>query len=137
MIGSGITSNVGEEMVAQRELLGVGPVRSDVGLVVLLAHRFGSAREPSRVIVGKSPCRWVGSVRESRVSLGTGKSPKVAVKGMVFLEDDNDMLKRAFGDDDTPAGRSRKFNRLALIRTMMSLLPRTGTFFRCHAPPSS
>src|SRR5215467_14899807 len=99
MIGSGITRNVGEEMVAERELLGVGPVRRDVGLVVLLAHSFGSAREPGSVIVGKSPCRWVGSVRESRVSLGAGKSSKIGVEGMVFFESDNDVLKRAFGDD--------------------------------------
>src|SRR5215471_16064583 len=102
MIGSRITGNVGEELVAERELLGVGPVRRDVGLVVLLAYSFGSAREPGSVIVGKSPRRRVGSVRESRVALGAGKSPKIGVKSMVFLEDDNDVLKRAFSDREAP-----------------------------------
>jgi hypothetical protein len=67
--------------------------------VVLLAHSFGSAREPSGVIVRKAAGWRVRSVSESRVSLCTGKGPKVAVKSVVLFEDDDDVLKRTLGDE--------------------------------------
>src|SRR5215467_4364727 len=45
MIRSRIARYIAEEVIAQRELLGVGPVGCDVGLLVLLAYGFGGARE--------------------------------------------------------------------------------------------
>ena len=91
MIGSGITGDISKKVVAQRKLLGVSPVGSDVGLVVLLAHRPGSAFEPSRVIVRKRALRRIGSVRQVRNSVNAGERPKVAVESVVFFKDDNDV----------------------------------------------
>src|SRR5215469_16293053 len=123
MIRSGVAGDIAEEVITQRELLGVGPVRCDVGLQVLLAYGFGSAREPSSVVVGKRAGRRVGSVRESRVSLGAGKGPEVAVEGMVLFENDDDMLKRTFGDGDTRArpGRPNRFRTRLRLRALNSL----------------
>src|SRR5262249_21669539 len=112
VIGGRIAGDVGVEVVAESELLRIGPVRLNVSLLVLLAHDFCGACEPGGMVVAKST-RWgIGSVRQTVDPVYPGIGPEVAIKSMILFEDDDDVVERAFGNGCIRTGPPTGFRRL-------------------------
>src|SRR6516164_1655947 len=158
MVRSRIAGHVGIKIIAERELLSVSPVLGDIGLLVLLADGHSRAREPGRVVVAERSGGRIGSVRQRVVSIRAGEGAKVAVEGVVLLQDDDHVFHRTLGDRARARGRSRwraglgawlrlwlrswlrgrrwlglwRLRRPTLGRTGSVSLLRTGTPLCCH-----
>ena len=105
-----------EVIVAQRVLLGVGPVGGNIVARILQPHRPVRvvAFEPRPVVVrGVALCEGIGRVRE-RDTVGAGERPEVVVERVVFLDDDHHVLDgtaRAGGGMRLPFGWGGRFLR--------------------------
>src|ERR1700719_1734530 len=91
----------GKEVVAQAELLGITPVIGDICLCILdvTARRNLVPLAPihccyrSRAIVIEVNALWICRLRLSN-TVGSGKSAKEIIKGMIFLHNEDHMLDR-------------------------------------------
>ncbi len=97
MVGLRLAGDLGEIVITKGELVGEGEVIGDIALVILLFNGGAGATEsfqPGAVSVRRVTAGGrIGRMWEM-LARGAGESAEIIIKGMVFFDDDDDVVNR-------------------------------------------
>src|SRR2546428_2571801 len=94
MVWGGWSCNISEIIVTERELSRIREVRWNVSLSRLLTDRSRLPGQPSAVPMIRVPRGWIRRPGHLH-PVGPGKGPEVIVEGMIFLENDHNVINFA------------------------------------------